>query len=167
MFLTVQKTIPVSFPAARARLVNLAAGNALEAASRESYHAGQALLLRVGPVPTVTRLVTAHFREVVDHGDVSVLTLRWEAAGAGAGLFPALDADITLTAAVHDSTVMRLDGTYRPPLGHIGAGLDRAVMSRIAEATVRSFVNRIADAISNPEMQAGIVAEPRPAPESA
>jgi hypothetical protein len=36
---------------------------------------------------------------------------------ARAGLFPALDADITLTPAGEDATVLRLAGAYRPPLG--------------------------------------------------
>jgi hypothetical protein len=47
--------------------------------------------------------------------------LRWEATGAAGGLFPALDADLILTAEGQDKTLIALTGCYRPPLGRLGA----------------------------------------------
>jgi hypothetical protein len=39
---------------------------------------------------------------------------------------------------------------YRAPLGAVGAALDRAVLWRVAAATVRRFVHRLAEAIADP-----------------
>jgi len=38
------------------------------------------------------------------------------------GLFPVLDADITLTPAGEQTTRLALAGVYRPPLGRLGEG---------------------------------------------
>src|SRR6266498_2836761 len=65
------------------------------------------------------------------------------------GLFPVLDADLTLTP-VGAGTLMRLDGAYRPPLAGVGAGLDRVVLHRAAMATVRSLLTRVAGALASP-----------------
>jgi hypothetical protein len=46
--------------------------------------------------------------------------LRWNAIGPGGRLFPALDANITLTAHGEQATWLRLAGAYRPPLGAAG-----------------------------------------------
>ena len=78
----------------------------------------------------------------------AVLTLRWEATGASGALFPALDADITLTPAGPDSSLLTLDGAYRPPLAALGAGLDRAILHRVATPTARSLLSQIAESIS-------------------
>ena len=67
--------------------------------------------------------------------------------GPGGGLFPALDADLELTALSEDATILRLAGAYRPPLGKAGAALDRAVLQRVAAARIRAFIRRVADAI--------------------
>ena len=37
-----------------------------------------------------------------------------------------------------------LDGCYRPPLGRLGTGLDRAVLHRVASATIRALLHSIA-----------------------
>jgi hypothetical protein len=65
-------------------------------------------------------------------------------------LFPALDADLTLSPLDDDTSSLRLDGSYRPPLGAVGERLDRAILHRIAAATVESFVVRISKAIADP-----------------
>ncbi len=76
--------------------------------------------------------------------DAAVLTLRWESTGP-AGLFPPLDADLTLTPAGSDRCRLSLAGEYNPPLGPLGSGLDRAILHRAAQATARSFVHRVAE----------------------
>ena len=95
----------------------------------------------------MSKLVEVHFLEVVARGESAVLALRWEATGPGSGLFPALDADIWLTPAGEHSTRLSLAGVYRPPLGALGAGLDKAVFHRVADATVRSLLARVAGAL--------------------
>ena len=46
--------------------------------------------------------------------------------------------------------MLAVSGTYRPPLGGLGAGLDRAIMHLVAEATIRSFTRQLGVAIVNP-----------------
>ena len=90
---------------------------------------------RVGPrgsAPGMSRLVQVHFRDLMIREGLAALTLRWETAGPGGGLFPALDADITLTPAGDPASLLKLAGAYRPPLRALGAGLDRAIMHRVA-----------------------------------
>lgn len=82
------------------------------------------------------------------HADSASLPLRWEATGPGTSLFPALDADITLTAIEEQATTLALAGVYRPPLGAFGAGLDHAVLGRVATATIRTFTASLAKAIA-------------------
>ena len=79
-----------------------------------------------------------------------MLALRREAAGLCGGLFPALDAGVTLTPAGEQATVLELAGAYRPPPGAAGDGLDRAIMHRVATATTRTFMNRVAGGIAHP-----------------
>lgn len=149
MFVSDEIVVPVSFNAAQARLANLIRGGMLQDASRDAYGDEITGRFRVGPSAVMSRLVRAEFREPVQHGDAAVLTLRWEVAGPGGGLFPVLDADITMTPCGDDKTLLRLDGAYRPPLGTVGAGLDRAVLHRVANATMRAFITRISDAVTN------------------
>ncbi len=165
MFVTDQVRLPVGITAARARLANLAHGDSLLAAARDAYDDQGTALVRVGPAspaPGLSRLVRVHYLELVEHGDAVVLTFRWEATGPGGTLFPALDADITLTPEGADATLLTLNGAYRPPLGTIGAGLDRAILHRVGDATIRAFVQQLGDAITHPASVADT--EPRIAP---
>lgn len=63
-----------------------------------------------------------------DRGSATTVGLRWEPTGAAAGQFPVLDADITLTPEGEHRTRLALAGTYRAPLGRLGAGLDKAIL---------------------------------------
>ena len=105
----------------------------------------------------MSKLVEVHFLEVVTRGESAVLALRWEATGPGGRLFPALDADICLTPAGEHSTRLSLAGVYRPPLAAVGAGLDKAVFHRVADATVRSLLARVADVLARSQEPPGAV----------
>jgi hypothetical protein len=80
--------------------------------------------------------------------------MRWEATGLTGGLFPVLDADISLAPDGEQKTRLALIGAYRPPLGHFGAGLDRAILNRVATATIRALLRSVADALTSPEAAA-------------
>lgn len=143
--------LDVSFDVARARLVSLIRGGNLLTASQDAYGAGVAGLARVGPLgpgPGVSRLVEVKFREPVAHGDSMMVAMRWEAIGPGGGLFPALDADLTLVPAGAEAAALRLAAAYRPPLGALGAQLDRVILHRVAAATVQGFLGRVGTAIT-------------------
>jgi hypothetical protein len=153
VFISDEVLLDVSFAAAQARLANLARGGSLLSASQAAYGDGITGLARVGPLgsgPGMSRLVRVHFRDLVTREGSAALALRWEAAGPCGGLYPALDADITLTPAGEQATVLKLAGAYRPPLGAAGAGLDRVILHRLAAATARTFMNRVAGAIAHP-----------------
>jgi hypothetical protein len=150
MFVAHEVRLDVSFPVALACLRNLACGCSLTGASRDAYGETITSLMRVGPVgttPGVSRLVSVSFVDPVTREGSAILGMRWNAAGPGGGLFPALDANIVLTADGDQTSVLRLEGAYRPPLGALGARLDAVIMNRIAAATIRGFTGRVADAI--------------------
>jgi hypothetical protein len=152
MFVREEVALDVGFPVAQERLVRLIHDGSLKTASEGAYDNGLVVLIRVGPLgdsPGVSKLVRVHFRELVVRDGRADLALRWEATGTGGALFPALDADITLTPAGDSETRLILTGAYRPPLAAIGAGLDRAILGRVASATIRSLLSRLAGAIVN------------------
>jgi hypothetical protein len=154
MFVGDEVVLGLSFRSAPARLANLAHGGSLTSASQEAYADGLAGVIRVGPlgaVPGMSKLVQVRFRDLVTRDATALLALRWEATGPGGGLFPALDADITLTPAGDQATRLTLAGAYRPPLDSLGAGLDKAILHRVATATIRSLLSRVADALADRE----------------
>jgi hypothetical protein len=151
MFIGAEIPLEVGFNAAQARLANLADHGLLRRASEnaQKWGADQA---QIGPggIPGMSKLVNVQFRHLATHEDSAVWALRWEANGTAGGLFPVLDADITLTRAGERATVLAVSGTYRPPLGSLGAGLDRAIMHLVAEATIRAFTRQLGAVIVNP-----------------
>lgn len=145
-----EAVLDVGFDAACAGLVRAVSGEWLAAASAEAYGEWGKSLTRVGPQGTawgVSRLVEVRFRELVTKGNSAVLIVRWEAVGSSGGLFPVLDADITLTSYGAAASLLALSGAYRPPLGALGAALDRVVLHRVAEATIQGFVNQLGEAV--------------------
>lgn len=154
MFITQQLIVEAGFAAARERLGRLVDGGGLTVASQDAYAGALASPIRVGPfgdVPGVSKLVQVRFIGPVKRDGVTTVWLRWEATGVARGLFPVLDADLMLTAEGTDKTRVILNGCYRPPLGRLGAGLDRAVMHRIASATIRALLHSVADTLASPQ----------------
>ena len=153
MFVGAETVVTVAYEVACIRLENLARGGWLADASSDAYSEWGRDLARVGPLGSATalsRLVDVRFRHVVPHERSAVLALRWEAVGPGGGLFPVLDADITLAPYRKSATLLALAGAYRPPLGAVGAVLDRVVLHRVATATVQGFVDCLGNAVADP-----------------
>lgn len=144
MFATHQLELPVSLAVAQARLAGLAGQGGLRGASLQSYEGGIEHLVRTGPVPKLVRI--RFLAPVYREGEMS-LGLRWEATGLAGGLFPVLDADITLTRSGEQTTTLALVGSYRPPLGALGATLDKAILNQVAAATIRTLLRDVADTI--------------------
>jgi hypothetical protein len=102
VFVAGEVLLDLSFPAVEARLANLARGGPLTRVSEGAYGDGLTGLVWVGPVgagPGVSKLVEVNFRDVVTRGEPAALALRWQATGPGGRLFPALDAEMSLTPA--------------------------------------------------------------------
>jgi hypothetical protein len=148
MFTGAETRLEIGFNAAQARLANLAHGGLVRRAS-ENAHTWGTDQAQVG-AGGMAKLVTVQFRHLVTREDSAAWALRWEARGTSGNLFPVLDADIMLTRAGEKTTVLAVSGSYRPPLGSLGAGLDRAFMHLVAEATIRAFTRQIGAVIVNP-----------------
>jgi hypothetical protein len=158
MFIGAEVRLGLGFNAAQARLANLARGGLLRHASGDAYRDLGSGLARIGPLgaaPGMSKLVVVRFTDMAVRENSAAGAMRWEATGPGGALFPALDADITLTQVGHDATILAVRGVYRPPLGGLGAGLDRVVLRRVAQATIRTFTHRIGAAITDPATSAG------------
>jgi hypothetical protein len=158
MFVAHDLTVDVGSRAAQARFTNLLRGTWLTEASKAAYDEGLTGLLRVGPAgPVTAKLVRVRVLDPVYRGDIMTVGLRWEATGPAGSLFPVLDADISIspvgeegTAAAEQSARLALAGAYRPPLGRLGAELDRVVLHPVATATMRTLLRSVANTITNP-----------------
>jgi hypothetical protein len=158
MFIGAEIRLGLGFNAAQARLANLACRGLLCHASAPAYRDLGSGLARVGPLgaaPGMAKLVAVRFSDMAVHENVASVAMRWEATGPGAALFPALDADITLTKAGDDATTLAVRGVYRPPLGRLGAGLDQIVLHRVAQPAIQALTRRIGVAITNPAASSG------------
>jgi hypothetical protein len=109
---------------------------------------GDRLLAEVGVGGTIGlhRTVIIELGPMVHATSKSFFPLRWTASGHP-GLFPALDADIEVAPMGPDRAQLAMSARYVPPLGAVGRTIDRALLSRVAEATVKDFLDRVADAI--------------------
>ncbi len=153
MFVTQDAELAMPFGTASLRLANMIRSGSLADASSAAYQGEQEAMLRVGPAgdfPATTRLVRVRFLEPVYSDDSLHIGMRWEATGATAGLFPVLDADITVTSSGEHSSTLTIAGVYRPPLGRLGAGLDKAGLNRIATATIRRLLQQLAETAMHP-----------------
>lgn len=117
--------------------------------ARDANHHGDALLAEVGfgDDVRVARKVEIEFRDPVRMPSKTVIPLHWGAAGA-TGLFPALDADLEIAPLGPARTQLAMSARYVPPLGAIGRAIDRAVLFRVAEATLKDFLDHVAEALS-------------------
>jgi hypothetical protein len=152
MFAAEYLEVEVGLSAAQARLIDLVGRGSLNAASREAYEGGLEHLARVGPlgdIPGVSKLVKISVLEPVYSEDAMALGLRWEATGVTGGLFPVFDGDITLSRVDEHSTRLGLVGSCRPPLGALGTGLDKAIMGKVADATIRALLRSVAAALAD------------------
>ena len=75
------------------------------------------------------------------------VALRWEPVGASRHMLPSLDGNLTLIDTGPATSSLSIIASYRPPLGAVGKAVDRAVMSRVADATMSALLREVADHI--------------------
>jgi hypothetical protein len=153
MFAAHEVMIEARYGVAAARLIRLINWGALRRASEAAYEGGLEAVIRVGPfggARGLSKLVRVRVLDPVRRGAVMTVSLRWEATGVAGELFPVLDADLTLMSEGDDRSRLGLIGSYRPPFGRAGAALDRAIMGRVAAATIQSLLDGVAAAIADP-----------------
>jgi hypothetical protein len=71
------------------------------------------------------------------------MPIRWRAS-TEAGFFPTLVGELEVAAIGNARTQLGLSANYEPPLGVLGKIADRALFHRVAEVTVKDFLERIA-----------------------
>jgi len=154
VFIGDEVLLDLGFGPARARMARLARGELLLSPSEGAYEHGTIGLSRVGAAGLsrigaagLSKLVRVQARELADTDGCARWAIRWEATGTGGALFPVFDADLGLVP-VGNCTVLTLTGSYRPPFGPLGAALDRVIMHRVAAATARNFLDRVAAQIT-------------------
>ena len=161
MFVSDEVQLEVCFAVARDRLRQLAEGGVLLGTSEDAYDHGTTGLERVG-VPGLWKLVRVQVRELAWTDQSVGLAIRWEATGPDGGLFPVLDADLTMAPIGERVSILTLAGAYRPPLGAMGAALDRAILHRVASATIRAFLTQVARRITGQPAASGAGTGPPP-----
>jgi hypothetical protein len=135
------------FGEARSELLQVVGG--LDGMAAAAYREGEEIRARIGVEggsPAVAKTVRLQASEPLWEHETMLLPIVWEATGTP-GLFPRMDADIVLAQLGPSLTQLSLRGSYRPPLGPVGRVLDRALLHRVAEASVKGFMDRVARTI--------------------
>ncbi|MDF2742413.1 MAG: hypothetical protein K0S88_3783 [Actinomycetia bacterium] len=92
-------------------------------------------------------LVSPALGEPVRFPSMTSVPLTWEPVGLE-GLLPRLDANIELGPLGEDRTQLAISARYQPPLGVVGHAIDRVLLHRVAEATLKDFLDRVGQAIT-------------------
>jgi Rrf2 family protein len=113
----------------------------LEAAHSEN----EQVLMRIGPGGPgwLGKVVAVHFAAPTGSDDNLTIPVTWEATGPS-GLFPRFKGELHVSDLDPERSELKLSGRYRPPLGRAGQALDEALLARVAQATVRSLLRRLA-----------------------
>lgn len=78
----------------------------------------------------------------------TTLALAWSAA-SGPGLFPSMEATLSVYPLSSKETQIDFHGHYQPPMGLVGNAIDAVVGHRVAEASVLRFVQEVAARINS------------------
>ena len=118
--------------------------------AREAQNRGEDLLAHVGFGPEhlrVTRDVRITLGTPVEFPSKTVLPISWRAVNRES-LFPSLEGDIEVASLGPERSQLAISARYRPPMGVIGNVMDKALLHRVAEATVKDFLDRAAGRIA-------------------
>jgi hypothetical protein len=130
--------------------------NNLGSFANAAYREGEDLRDKIGvnrDHPVVAKTVQLVAGTPLRGEQQTTIPFAWEATGTP-GLFPKLDADLIVATIGPDLCQIAIRGTYAPPLGPLGRALDRAVLHRVAEASVKGFVDRVARSVGGDGLEA-------------
>ena len=126
--------------------------------ARDAEDRGQRLLAEVGfsldREHRLDKRVEIEFGEPYRVPAKTLLPMVWKPTGAGQ-LFPAMDADLEVAPLGPSRTQLSISARYRPPMGVVGRALDRALLHRVAEATVKDFLDRVGEALQVRSVSSG------------
>jgi hypothetical protein len=143
--------IPLPIETVKGRFVLV--GERLAKLASAAEKDGEALLLQIGPEwahGLLTREVEVNLGSSRERGGISVIALEWSATDL-TGMFPTLSGDLDLAPLGPHSCRLTLAASYLPPFGGIGRALDHALMRRVAQSTIRSFLVRVATTLEEDE----------------
>ena len=104
-----------------------------------------------GTMRKPVKLVFALHPDETDDGRVhDAMLVEWR---AGTRLLPDFHGTLRLRIASVETTLLTLEGAYRPPFGPAGRIFDAAAGRRIALATMRDLLDRIGDALERREAE--------------
>ena len=106
------------------------------------------LFAEVGVGPNglrVARRVVVRLGQPVKFPSKLSLPMSWEPGGR---LLPKLDAELEVASLGKARTQLAISGRYEPPLGTVGRTVDRLALHRVAEATIKDFLDRAAVALT-------------------
>ena len=78
----------------------------------------------------------------------TVLPMSWRPIGME-GLVPSLEADVEIASLGPRRAQLSISGRYEPPMGALGRAIDRALMHRVAEATLKDFLDRAGEVMGS------------------
>jgi hypothetical protein len=118
----------------------------LAASAGAAYRDSEQILVRLTPstkLPRFGKSVKVDLGDPYEREGQLVVPMHWWAPGA-TRLYPHLDAALEFAPFGADSTQITLMGSYEPPLGGVGRQVDMILLHRVANASIRSFLTRVA-----------------------
>ncbi len=114
--------------------------------ARASNRRGMEIVSRVGlnvGRRRVDREVSLSVSSPHHLGDTCVIQIGWTPT-ADHSTLPSLEGDLEVSPLGDDLAQLAISASYRPPLGWLGALSDRALLRRVAEATIKDFLDHVA-----------------------
>ena len=126
----------------------------MSAHATDAYREGEALHHRLEAGAGVpAKAVLLHVGRARIRRDGVAFPVTWRATGPTM-LFPRMEADLVVSPIGTRSSSLVFEGTYEPPFGFVGGALDRLVMNRIAEMTVKIWVDHVARSVEDSWVEA-------------
>ncbi len=123
-------------------------GSATSGATSRAHAVVSALRIDIGGIEIATDVSISVDGIEESPGTVTspprtTLQLSWKATRRP-GLFPLMQAELSVYPLTATETQLDLSGRYAPPLGPLGGAIDAVAGHRIAEASVHRFVKDVA-----------------------
>lgn len=112
---------------------------------------GERLRTKVGPEgwPRLfSKTVEITVAPIRLRGDSLIMSFRWSSVG-GTPVFPTLEGELEFSPLGEAQCEVTVRAQYDPPAGAVGRELDRLLLHRIAEGTLRNFLTHACASITS------------------
>ncbi len=120
-------------------------GDELQVWAQAAFRRGEELAIGPGS-GVVTAPIELEIGRPVESLEAVTIPMAWTASSA-THLFPRMEAEIVVSSLGPVTTHLEFRGSYVPPLDGFGKLLDKLALHRVAESTVRAFLQRLSAAI--------------------